>query len=92
MTESWLARNIQPITVVFLLFSYFFFALLSVFEMETRGAYVDLLGQAMIIVITAVFAQHFLTLVAKSSTEFFLTLHSRLRLGLNYSNSSSRAN
>ena len=56
MNESWLARNIQPITVVFLLFSYFFFALLSVFEFETRGAYVDLLGQAMIIVITAVFA------------------------------------
>ena len=56
MNESWLARNIQPITVVFLLFSYFFFALLSVIEMETRGAYVDLLGQAMIIVITAIFA------------------------------------
>jgi hypothetical protein len=56
MNESWLARNIQPVTVVFLLFSYFFFALLSVFEMETRGAYVDLLGQAMIIVITAIFA------------------------------------
>lgn len=56
MNESWLARNIQPITVVFLLFSYFFFALLSVFELETRGAYVDLLGQAMIIVITAIFA------------------------------------
>ena len=56
MTESWLSKNIQPVTVVFLLFSYFFFALLSVFEMETRGAYVDLLGQAMIIVITAIFA------------------------------------
>ena len=56
MNESWLARNIQPVTVVFLLFSYFFFALLSVFEMETRGAYVDLLGKAMIIVITAIFA------------------------------------
>jgi hypothetical protein len=56
MNESWLAKNIQPITVVFLLFSYFFFALLSVFEFETRGAYVDLLGQAMIIVITAIFA------------------------------------
>ena len=50
------SQNIQPVTVVFLLFSYFFFALLSVFEMETRGAYVDLLGQAMIIVITAIFA------------------------------------
>ena len=56
MNESWLTKNIQSVTVVFLLFSYFFFALLSVFEMETRGAYVDLLGQAMIIVITAIFA------------------------------------
>jgi hypothetical protein len=54
--ESWLAKNIQPVTVAFLLFSYFFFALLSVFNLETRGAYVDLLGQAMIIVITAIFA------------------------------------
>jgi hypothetical protein len=54
--DSWLAKNIQPVTVAFLLFSYFFFALLSVFELETRGAYVDLLGQAMIIVITAIFA------------------------------------
>ena len=54
--ESWLAKNIQPVTMVFLLFSYFLFAMLSVFELETRGAYVDLLGQAMIIVITAIFA------------------------------------
>lgn len=56
MNESWLARNIQPVTVVFLLFSYFFFALLSVFELETRGVYVELLGQILIIVITAIFA------------------------------------
>ena len=56
MNESWLAKNIQPVTVVFLLFSYFLFAMLSIFELETRGAYVDLLGQAMIIVITAIFA------------------------------------
>jgi hypothetical protein len=54
--DSWLAKNIQPVTVVFLLFSYFLFAVLSVFDLETRGAYVDLLGQAMIIVITAIFA------------------------------------
>jgi hypothetical protein len=56
MNESWLARNIQPVTVIFLLFSYFFFALLSVFELETRGIYVELLGQILIIVITAIFA------------------------------------
>ena len=54
--ESWVARNIQPITVLFFLFSYFCFAFLSIFDLETRGAYVDLLGQAMIIVITAIFA------------------------------------
>jgi len=53
--ESWVAKNIQPITVLFFLFSYFCFAFLSIFELETRGAYVDLLGQAMIIVITAIF-------------------------------------
>jgi len=54
--DSWVTKNLQAITLIFLLFSYFFFALLSVFEMETRGAYVELLGQCMIIVITAAFA------------------------------------
>lgn len=54
--EAWITKNIQPITVLFFLFSYFCFAFLSIFELETRGAYVDLLGQAMIIVITAIFA------------------------------------
>lgn len=54
--DSWVTKNLQAITLIFLLFSYFFFALLSVFEFETRGAYVELLGQCMIIVITAAFA------------------------------------
>jgi hypothetical protein len=54
--DSWLARNIQPVTVIFLLVSYVTFAALSVFELETRGAYVELLGQALIIVVTGVMA------------------------------------
>jgi hypothetical protein len=54
--DSWVTKNLQAITLIFLLFSYFFFALLSVFEFETRGAYVELLGKCMIIVITAAFA------------------------------------
>lgn len=54
--DSWLARNIQPVTVIFLLCSYVTFAALSVFELETRGAYVELLGQALIIVVTGVMA------------------------------------
>jgi len=54
--DSWLAHNIQPLTVVFLLVSYVSFAALSIFDMETRGAYVELLGQALIIVVTGVMA------------------------------------
>lgn len=56
MNESWIARNIQPVTVVFLLFSYVSFAALSIFDLETRGVYVELLGQGLIIVVTGVMA------------------------------------
>jgi hypothetical protein len=56
MNESWLARNIQPVTVVFLLLSYVSFAALSIFDLETRGVYVELLGQGLIIVVTGVMA------------------------------------
>jgi hypothetical protein len=56
MNESWLAKNIQPVTVIFLLVSYVTFAALSIFELETRGAYVELLGQALTIVVTGIMA------------------------------------
>lgn len=56
MNESWLAQNIQPVTVIFLLVSYVSFAALSIFDLETRGVYVELLGQGLIIVVTGVMA------------------------------------
>ena len=44
-SDSWLSKNIRPMTLVFLLVAYSGFAIASIFEYETRGAYVELLGQ-----------------------------------------------
>jgi len=44
-SDSWLSKNIRPMTLIFLLAAYSGFAVASIFEYETRGAYVELLGQ-----------------------------------------------
>ena len=44
-SDSWLSKNIRPMTLIFLLVAYSGFAVASIFEFETRGAYVELLGQ-----------------------------------------------
>ena len=44
-SDSWLSKNIRPFTLIFLLLAYSGFAIASIFEYETRGAYVELLGQ-----------------------------------------------
>ena len=44
-SDSWLSKNIRPATLIFLLVAYSGFAVASIFGMETRGAYVELLGQ-----------------------------------------------
>ena len=44
-SDSWLSKNIRPFTLIFLLIAYSGFAIASIFEYETRGAYVELLGQ-----------------------------------------------
>ena len=44
-SDSWLSKNIRPMTLIFLLLAYSGFAIASIFEFETRGAYVELLGQ-----------------------------------------------
>ena len=44
-SDSWLSKNIRPMTLIFLLVAYSSFAVASIFEYETRGAYVELLGQ-----------------------------------------------
>jgi hypothetical protein len=44
-SDSWLSKNIRPMTLIFLLVAYSGFAVASIFDFETRGAYVELLGQ-----------------------------------------------
>jgi hypothetical protein len=44
-SDSWLSKNIRPMVLIFLLFAYSGFAVASIFGYETRGAYVELLGQ-----------------------------------------------
>lgn len=54
-SDSWLSKNIRPLTLIAILTGYFTFAMMSAFGIETRGAYVELLGQWGIVVMTAYF-------------------------------------
>ena len=54
-TDSWLAKNIRPMTLIFILCAYSFFAFMSMFDYETKSAYVELLGQWGMLVMTAYF-------------------------------------
>ena len=54
-TDSWLAKNVRPLSLVFVFGAYFFFAFMSMLGHETRGAYVELLGQWGMLIMTAYF-------------------------------------
>ena len=45
MSDSWLSKNIRPMTLIAILLGYFIFAMLSAFDIETNSKYVELLGQ-----------------------------------------------
>jgi len=44
-SDSWLSKNIRPMTLVAILVGYFTFAMMSAFGKEANQAYVELLGQ-----------------------------------------------
>ena len=44
-SDSWLSKNIRPMTLIAILTGYFVFAMLSAFNIETNSKYVELLGQ-----------------------------------------------
>jgi len=44
-SDSWLSKNIRPMTLIAILTGYFVFALMSAFGMDTNTKYVELLGQ-----------------------------------------------
>jgi hypothetical protein len=45
LSDSWLSKNIRPMTLVAILAGYFTFAMMSAFDKDTNQAYVELLGQ-----------------------------------------------
>ena len=44
-SDSWLSKNIRPMTLIAILGGYFTFAMMSAFDLDTHAAYVELLGQ-----------------------------------------------
>jgi hypothetical protein len=54
-SDSWLSKNIRPMTLLIILGGYFTFALMSAFDFDTHKQYVELLGNWGIIVMTAYF-------------------------------------
>lgn len=45
LSDSWLSKNIRPMTLIAILAGYFVFAMMSAFNMDTNTKYVELLGQ-----------------------------------------------
>jgi uncharacterized membrane protein (DUF106 family) len=45
LSDSWLSKNIRPMTLIAILLGYFVFAMMSAFNMDTNTKYVELLGQ-----------------------------------------------
>jgi uncharacterized membrane protein (DUF106 family) len=43
--DSWLSKNIRPMTLIFILVAYAAFALMSAWDIEVNEAYVRLLGE-----------------------------------------------
>jgi uncharacterized membrane protein (DUF106 family) len=44
-SDSWLSKNIRPLTLIFILGGYFVFAMMSAFGNNANEKYVELLGQ-----------------------------------------------
>jgi hypothetical protein len=44
-SDSWLSKNIRPLTLIFILLTYTVFGLMSAWEIEVNQSYVELLGQ-----------------------------------------------
>lgn len=44
-SDSWLSKNIRPMTLIFILGAYFVFAMMSAFGLSANEKYVELLGQ-----------------------------------------------
>ena len=54
-TDSWLSKNIRPLSLVAIFVGYFLFALMSAFGYDAKESYVQLLGQWGMLIMSAYF-------------------------------------
>jgi len=54
-TDSWLSKNIRPLSLVAIFIGYFLFALMSAFGYDAKESYVQLLGQWGMLIMSAYF-------------------------------------
>lgn len=54
-TDSWLSKNIRPMSLVAIFVGYFLFALMSAFGYNANESYVNLLGQWGMLIMSAYF-------------------------------------
>lgn len=54
-SDSWMSKNIRPMTLIAILVGYFVFATASAFELNVKQAYVELLGQWGMLIMSAYF-------------------------------------
>ena len=54
-TDSWLSKNIRPMSLVAIFVGYFLFAFMSAFGYDAKESYVNLLGQWGMLIMSAYF-------------------------------------
>lgn len=54
-SDSWLSKNIRPMSLVAIFVGYFLFALMSAFGYDAKESYVNLLGQWGMLIMSAYF-------------------------------------
>jgi len=54
-SDSWLSKNIRPMSLIAIFFGYFLFAMMSAFGLDAKESYVSLLGQWGMLIMGAYF-------------------------------------
>jgi uncharacterized membrane protein (DUF106 family) len=55
-SDSWLSKNIRPMTLIFILITYTVFGLMSAWDIEVNNNYVELLGNWGIVIMSFYFS------------------------------------
>jgi hypothetical protein len=68
-SDSWLSKNIRPMTLIAILAGYFIFATSSAFDLNVKQAYVELLGQWGMLIMSAYFGGRTLEKIMSKKAE-----------------------